>query len=342
MDAWRKLLRDVSRSFYLTLQVLPSEVRPQIGMAYLLARITDTIADTRLVSVGRRRTALREMRTAILAACDEQGAPVPDFGELAEAQTAPAGRGSAAERNLLEAAGGIVDALKSFVPGDRRYIRDLLQVITLGQESDLARFGAADAAHMEALESDNDLQEYTYAVAGCVGEFWTNICRAHLFPEADLDDTFLLTHGILFGKGLQLVNILRDLPEDLRQGRCYIPRMRLAEIGLRPESLLDPGEMNRFRPLYDGYLEQARELLAAGHAYTIALPRQQRRVRLACAWPALIGLKTVARLRNANVLDHRNRVKIRRGEVYWIVMRSLIRYPSSRAWARLFDESGAK
>jgi farnesyl-diphosphate farnesyltransferase len=340
MDALWKMLREVSRSFYLTLRVLPPEVRPQVGIAYLLARLTDTIADTHLVSAGRRRAALREMRTAILASCDDRRAPAPDFDELAGAQPAD-GRGSAAERRLLEAAGEIVDALQSFAPQDRQCIRDLLQVITLGQESDLDRFGAADAAHMGALESDHDLQEYTYAVAGCVGEFWTKICRAHLFPKAELDDTILLARGILFGKGLQLVNILRDLPEDLRRGRCYIPRLSLAEIGLKPESLLNPGEMGCFRPLYDGYLAQARELLAAGRAYTDALPRNQRRVRLACAWPVLIGLKTIARLRTANVLDQRNRIKVRRAEVYWMVMRSLILYPGPRSWNRLFDRAGA-
>jgi len=62
---------------------------------------------------------------------------------------------------------------------------------------------------------------------GCVGEFWTRICRAHLFPTAVLDDAFLLSNGVRFGKGLQLVNILRDLPVDLRHGRCYLPSVDL-------------------------------------------------------------------------------------------------------------------
>ena len=48
------LLQSVSRSFYLTLRILPAAVRPQIGLAYLLARTTDTIADTELVSLEQR------------------------------------------------------------------------------------------------------------------------------------------------------------------------------------------------------------------------------------------------------------------------------------------------
>ncbi|NBW87575.1 MAG: hypothetical protein EBR23_12335, partial [Planctomycetia bacterium] len=82
-----------------------------------------------------------------------------------------------------------------------------------------------------ALANASDLQAYTYSVAGCVGEFWTRITRAHLFPVAPLDDAKLLHDGVRFGQGLQLVNILRDLPRDLRQGRCYLPLDRLRAIG---------------------------------------------------------------------------------------------------------------
>jgi farnesyl-diphosphate farnesyltransferase len=339
-EPWRRLLREVSRSFYLTLRVLPGAIRPQIGLAYLLARATDTIADTALVPVGQRRSALREMRSAIQAVAERRSASMPDFGELAQAQRAPAGQGSLAERQLLEGAGEILEALGALAEPDRRRIRDLLLVITQGQELDLARFGEAKAAQIAAFESDDMLQEYTYSIAGCVGEFWTRMCRAHLFPKPELDDTFLLASGIRFGKGLQLVNILRDLPGDLRQGRCYLPGARLAACGLEPTDLLDPSAMGRFRPLYASYLEQARDLLEAGWAYTNALPRGQMRVRLACAWPALIGVKTLARLRAANVLDDRHRVKVGRGEVRRIMIQSVLCYPNPHAWDRLFARAG--
>jgi len=59
------LLKNVSRSFYLTLRVLPGAVRPQIGLAYLLARATDTIADTDIISVGERLDGLRRLRERI-------------------------------------------------------------------------------------------------------------------------------------------------------------------------------------------------------------------------------------------------------------------------------------
>jgi len=333
------LLRQVSRSFYLTLRVLPGAIRPQVGLAYLLARATDTIADTRLIPAEKRRAALREMRAAILEVAEGRSPQAPDFGELAAARE-PEGHGSTAERRLLEDAGGLLESLGTLAAEDRKRIGALLEIITRGQLTDLARFGGAGREQIIALDADDDLEEYTYCVAGCVGEYWTWVCRAHLFPKADLDDTYLLASGIRFGKGLQLVNILRDLPGDVRQGRCYLPRTRLAAGGLEPASLLDAGAMGRLRPLYAAYLKQAEELLAAGWAYTNALPRNQLRVRLACAWPALIGMKTLARLRTVNVLDNRCRVKVSRREVHSLMLRSVLCCSSSRAWNRLFEQAG--
>src|ERR1051325_10166229 len=82
------LLKHVSRSFYLTLRVLPRPIRPQIGLAYLLARTPDTIADTRLVPLEQRLESLRALRERILGT---SSAPL-EFGELARQQ------GSTAER----------------------------------------------------------------------------------------------------------------------------------------------------------------------------------------------------------------------------------------------------
>ena len=61
-----ELLRATSRSFYLTLRVLPGAIRPQIGLAYLLARTTDTIADTEILPVESRLDALQKLRERLL------------------------------------------------------------------------------------------------------------------------------------------------------------------------------------------------------------------------------------------------------------------------------------
>ncbi len=336
--ALQELLKQTSRSFYLTLRVLPGAVRPQIGLAYLLARTTDTIADTELLPVAQRLEALQKLRERILGL---NSTPLA-FRELALQQ------GSPAERVLLEKVEDSLALLKTLSAADLKWVREVLNTITGGQELDLRRFGSlgtpenrptSHAQKIIALQTAAELDDYTYRVAGCVGEFWTKICRAHLFPNARLDEHQFIMDGIRFGKGLQLVNILRDLPTDLKNGRCYLPTQRLEEAKLLPETLLSPANEGRFLPFYHDYLDQAESHLRAGWAYTNTLPFGQFRVRLACAWPVLIGARTVAKLRAANVADLQARVKVSRSEVKGILLWSLLVCAVPFLWRRQFPEA---
>ena len=204
--------------------------------------------------------------------------------------------------------------LNTFDEADRKLIREVLDTIISGQELDLQRFGEASKTNVLALGSEAELDDYTYRVAGCVGAFWTKMCRAHLFPNASLDDGWLIENGIRFGKGLQLVNILRDLPKDLAQEDVTC-QGSTAAVGLRPEQLVSSVVEPAMRPIYNQWLRRAEEHLKAGWAYTNALPRSQMRVRLACAWPVLIGLETVRLLKQGRVLDPEHRIKVSRKAV---------------------------
>jgi farnesyl-diphosphate farnesyltransferase len=183
------------------------------------------------------------------------------------------------------------------------------------------------------------LEDYTYRVAGCVGVFWTRMIQAHLFHLAPMYESLLLKNGVWFGQGLQLVNILRDLPRDLQKGRCYFPEDKLAEVGLRPEDLLDPANEERFRPIFDAYLDFAEARLTAGWEYTNALPKKFKRLRLACAWPILIGRKTLDLLRVNPILDPEVRVKIPKSEVYNVILFSTLSHSIPAAWNRLYKPS---
>ena len=322
----KSLLKQTSRSFYLTLGILPGSVRTQIGIAYLLARTTDTIADTEIVPLEQRLRALRELRERIM---ELRKQPV-EFGELAKQQ------GTEAERTLLQKAEISVTLLRELEQADLELVLNVLNLITTGQEKDLHRFAGGKPGCIASLHVERELDEYTWLVAGCVGEFWTKICRRHVFPRAKVDETQLLADGIHFGKGLQLVNILRDLPADLKKGRCYLPDKELFEVsGLAPQDLLNPASEAKLRPLYNRYLDLASSHLAAGWRYTNALPWSCVRVRLACAWPILIGVATIERLRSANPLDASRVIKVARSEVRGMLWRSILRYPFPGAWRKL-------
>jgi farnesyl-diphosphate farnesyltransferase len=155
-----------------------------------------------------------------------------------------------------------------------------------------------------------------------------------LFGRCALDDAFLLSNGVRFGKGLQLLNILRDLPRDLRAGRCYLPIETLRKASLLPGDLLSPGNWPRAQPAYAGWLNTAQSHLTAGWAYTNALPWRHMRVRLACAWPVLIGFRTIDRLRSGNPLDPQQRIRITRSEVRSIIRKTILLYPFAETWRR--------
>lgn len=225
--------------------------------------------------------------------------------------------------------------LETLAPGDRQLVRSVLDTITSGQELDLRRFGSASSGSIIGLKAPAELDDYTYRVAGCVGEFWTRICRAHIFPDATMDEVLLLRNGVRFGKGLQLVNILRDLPADLRLGRCYIPTDELAAHHLTPRNLLDPASETRFRPLYDSYLAVARGHLDAGWNYTNTLPFSCIRLRLACSWPVLLGMETLQLLAKNPVLQPGCRVKVSRTTLRNIMLRTVLLYPFPGMWRRI-------
>src|SRR5579859_2443151 len=87
------LLRATSRSFYLTLRVLPRAVRPQISLAYLLARTSDTIADAQLLTPDQRLEGLRRFRGRLLG---DEASPLA-FVEFVRPE-------NTAEQQLLERA----------------------------------------------------------------------------------------------------------------------------------------------------------------------------------------------------------------------------------------------
>ncbi len=193
----------------------------------------------------------------------------------------------------------------------------VLLTLTRAMLEALERFPAETEGRIEALATRADLDRYTYMNAGCVGEFWTDMVVAHRRRcAARWNVPLMRERGVRFGQGLQLTNVLRDLPRDLRIGRCYLPRSELAALGVAPKDLLDPKTLGRVRPVIRGLIEQAGRYLREGLLYTLAVPRREVRLRLACAWPLLIGLATLARLAHAeDLLDPDVVIKVPRADV---------------------------
>lgn len=313
-----RLLRSVSRSFYLSLRILPGPLRDPLSLGYLLARATDTIADTPEPSIAVRTDALRELAAAI------QGTAAKATTARLRESFAPL-QSDKAERTLIEELPALLDWLDEMGAGDRAEIRDVLARINQGQMLDLERFGGESTKSIRALATAAELDEYTYLVAGCVGEFWTRLCFAHVKHFSDRAEAEMRDLGVRYGNGLQLINILRDAGNDLRHGRCYLPADELHSAGMEPSEILK----NPMRALsvIEKWREKARSGLEAGIEYACAI--RNRRVRFATALPALIGVRTLALLVETGPDIFEWKVKVPRSEVRKMILLTALASPKS-------------
>lgn len=325
-----QLLPRVSRSFSLSLRILPPGVRQPVGLAYLFCRAADTLADTTLVPPAQRLAYLTQYRGAF---CESDAHSFFSWRHQLTAQ-----QENPAERELLARLPDCFTLLAELPWEDQRLIRELVLTLTQGMQMDLRTFPPEREGGVTALETREDLDRYTYFVAGCVGEFWTKVSTAHLPSLRHWDVEVMSRRGVRFGKGLQLTNILRDLAHDVQIGRCYLPRAELQLLGVQAEDLREPLTLARVKPLLDTLLQDALEFYRDGWEYTLAIPPREWRLRLACAWPLLIGISTLTLVHSSQfLLDPSVRLKIARAQLYAILFRSLCTVWSNRALSRYYN-----
>jgi farnesyl-diphosphate farnesyltransferase len=318
------LLKSVSRSFYLTLRVLPVGMRDPVGLAYLLARAADTIADTSLITPEKRMELLLSLRSQVNG--------LPDNEALARIKAEVASQQKDSdEKLLLESLGSALAVLSQLSQSDREAVRDIVATITQGMEFDLRTFPDESSGRIIALQEFSELDRYTYMVAGCVGEFWTKMTYAHIPGTFKDRPEVIIERGIRLGKALQMTNVLRDCGKDLRIGRCYLPATMLTRFDLTPQDLLLPETSSRARPVLFELVNKALDHFREGIEYTLSIPTFSIRLRLACLWPIFIGLETLLLLvGNDYWLDPAKVSKIRRGDVYRIIALSIPLVASNR------------
>ena len=331
----KHILKGVSRAFYLTLRILPGGLREPVGLAYLLARAADTIADTRALAPDERLARLLEFRAQVEGpACLEVltgiGAAVDE-------------RATLSERELLASLPNAFSMLESLPEPDQARVRSVVVTLTRGMEMDLTIFPPEASGQVGTLKTAEELDRYTYLVAGCVGEFWTEITRAHTPALNSWDPQRMSELGVRFGKALQLTNLLRDVPGDLRMGRCYLPQEELRGVGLNPDDLLRPDAGPRARSVLVQGIRNALDHYQVAERYLYAVPARSLRLRLAVSWPLLMGLATLGRLaRNRQWLDPKRPSKVSRSWVYRMMLLSVPCAFSNgllRAWvSRLHSE----
>jgi len=190
----------VARSFALAARFLPGEVRDDINLLYLALRRLDDLVDL-----------------------EAPGGSV---------QRADAVRRLAAIRTWLSTGAigtGGGDELAIFVDLQRRTPTlpiDAVGAFLDGMERDLAG---------PVMERDADLDLYCYQVAGTVGRL-----MAAVLGVRDGEDEPADRAARALGAAMQRTNILRDIDEDLANGRIYLPAGALQRAGLDPAATSGP------------------------------------------------------------------------------------------------------
>ena len=294
------MLKKVSRTFYLSLRLLPASMRGGVGLAYLLARASDTIADSWKADLQLRLDSLDNFTSQIEGQLPYQLWPRELIFAIEHV----------GERELLNKTSQLLEWLRAMPESEIILIREVLRTIISGQRRDLELFGSADEACPIAIGDRLDLDEYTYRVAGCVGEFWTRfgfVTLGDQFSEADEEE--LSTLGREYGKGLQLTNILRDVPEDLKSGRCYLP----------VEQAHDRNQILR-----EHQHQRSVAIMAVSKGMDYASHLKGRRLRMASVMPALLAKDTLEMMQEADWGALNQRVKISKRQVYANLIKSML------------------
>ena len=306
------LLKAVSRSFYLSLRFLPTVLRQELSGAYLLARASDTIADTAKVSAETRLALLQQFHHCATST----NTPFYDAVELVHASANLADRvESPSEAQLLRSLGQLFHWTATLPPEIRCQISRVLEAILRGQMLDLQRFGTGK--QVRALSSAADLEDYTYLVAGCVGEFWTEMIALKLPGHLRITVEEMRLLGRRFGQGLQLVNILRDLSGDLASGRCYLPLNELKAAGFDGDFQRWQAQTSSLLAVRCHWLDIARQHLNCAHRYGDCL--HSWRLKFTARLPHALALETL-NLVAQSPSSLTARVKVPRCRVYWLML----------------------
>jgi len=301
------LLKSVSRSFYLSMRFLPAAMREPISVAYLLARASDTLADTKGVDEEHQLQSLSDFRDWI---CEDEGKFISHDFAIYEKGISHSG-----EWNLLKEISEVVACLSGMDKENQKLVRNVLDTITSGQKRDLGN-------SLLCCQDSSALLHYTYQVAGCVGEFWTEVGFYNLKEEfaVSTEKEAMLESGKKLGQALQLTNILRDLYEDIPNGRCYLPADELLAEGWDGESVL---EAEFTGPVVEKWIGVCREFLEDGKNYVRKV--RNFKARFATYLPLLLAEATIEKLEKAGVKTvMHEKVKISRWKVWACVFRAVL------------------
>ncbi|MBI2899526.1 MAG: squalene/phytoene synthase family protein [Planctomycetes bacterium] len=292
------VLPKVSRSFALPIRLLPRPAGDAVMLSYLVFRIADTIEDC-CPDAERRARLFGRFRRLIEG--DASAAP-----ELATIGPPPYDA-------LMRHASNVAEVFARLPAEVRSLLLGRLDEMSSGMQGWSAR----------EVRTTDDLHDYCYYVAGVVGKLLTRIFRAYghvgngTFEELD-------RRAVEFGIALQLINVIRDVRGDAREGRRYWPTALLERRGLTWDRFFDGSSRAAAREVLHELVRDALQHCDAAFEYVTLLPPHQFRIRAFCLLPLFMAMATMrACLDDPALFEDGPPVKIRRAETRRILALSV-------------------
>ena len=312
-------LPKVSRTFAPTIRLLPKGLEVPVTVAYLLCRIADTIEDSPHLSLQEKDRMLTLFSHLFL---EGRKADTVFWNEVSSF------KGDTADDELVRNAQRVFAVLRSFSPVLQKHIGKWVVEMSRGMQ----QFAQSSfKPRFSFLKSMQELDEYTYYVAGTVGYLLTE-----LFSFYSSKITPRIKHRLeqlaeSFGKGLQLVNIIRDMTTDLRRGQSYIPDELLKKYKLTRSSIFEKENAARAEMMFNELIENAVKHLDRALDYILLIPKEETRIRLFCMLPLFWALRTLEKIQeNTLALLGSEKIKISRGLVRKEYLLAIINMNSNR------------
>jgi len=304
MTTLQDLLRSASRTFAIGIEQLPNVLCDAATVAYLLLRVSDYLEDNEDMAT-EDKVKLLNVWVRIL---DGNTKSEELTSQIQNVDT------SNPDAVVAQHAVDILARLATLPKEVQEIITHQVIHSTLG----MARW----VKRGPQVNDEADLDDYMFEVAGRVGYLLTHLFAWYSFTIRNRKDT-LLPLAREFGLALQTVNVIRGLRKDYERGWVFVPKKFLAQANLTSYELFQPEYRTEAIQVLDMLADKAERHLRAALTCVKTLPPWQHRIRLACIFPLMFAIRTLAiSRRNAQVFE--NEAKISRDEIKQIVTDSTL------------------
>ena len=302
----KAILGSVSRTFALTIPLLPPMIEKVVGNTYLLCRIVDTIEDAADLSPETKQKLSQLFLDAVLEKSSVESFVEPCLKALDH-------YGNQDELDLIAHTPTVLRILHTCSSEDQVAVSRCVSIMSDG----MSHFHGKQTE--TGLQDLREFEEYCYVVAGVVGELLTTVFSNHS-PAFANNIQGHEALAIAFGQALQMTNILKDSPEDKARGVSWKPA-NMSQAAL---------------------LKIAYQKLQDSMSYILLIPKEDVGIRRFCFLAFGLAVMTLSKIAKRNEFSNQDEVKLSRKTVmafYTFTKFSVKSDVLMQAFFRMFSQS---